>query len=211
MWSNTGAARVQREINTAMHLRSTGGETTERGFKLWLVDQSWSNLCVEIHGPPDSPYEGGVFVVKILVPDTYPVVPPQVEFRTRIWHPNISPESGAISLDILWKGWSPDMSIRTILMTVRNIIAIPDMGTPFDDDVARQYMHKHELFVRTAKHWTNRYANGPNIIPEFDEKIQALKDLGMYECLARSILSKKDWDVGKVSHNFLTIKSQHEN
>ncbi|SPP77725.1 ubiquitin-conjugating enzyme E2-22 kDa-like [Drosophila guanche] len=206
MWSNTGPARVQREINTAMHMRSVNGEPVDRGFKLWLIDESWSNLCAEIEGPPDSPYAGGVFVVKILVPDTYPVVPPKVEFRTRIWHPNVSPESGAIGLNILGKAWSPDMSLRTILMAVRNIIGIPDMAKPFDDDVTRQYSQRHELFVRTAKHWTHRYANGPNCIPEFDAKIQTLMDLGMYESLARSTLSKKDWDVDKVCHNFSSLK-----
>ncbi|XP_022226634.2 ubiquitin-conjugating enzyme E2-22 kDa-like [Drosophila obscura] len=208
MWSNTGAARVQREINTAMHMRSVNGETAERGFKLWLIDESWSNLCAEIQGPPGSPYEGGVFVVRIIVPDTYPVEPPKVEFRTRIWHPNVSPESGAIELDILGKTWSPDMSIRSTLMAVKNFIAKPDMDTPYDEDVARQYILKQELFVLTAKHWTHRYASGPNSIPEFVAKIQALKDLGMYDSLALSILSKRDWDVEKVRSNFSLKKSQ---
>merc|ERR1711972_494991 len=52
-----------------------------------------------IMGPPDSPYQGGVFFLTIHFPTDYPFKPPKVAFTTRIYHPNIN-SNGSICLDI---------------------------------------------------------------------------------------------------------------
>ena len=51
-------------------------------------------------GPPDSPYQGGVFFLTIHFPTDYPFKPPKVAFTTKIYHPNIN-SNGSICLDIL--------------------------------------------------------------------------------------------------------------
>jgi peroxin-4 len=37
----------------------------------------------------DTPFHGGVFELVINVPEQYPLVPPNVRFRTKIFHPNV--------------------------------------------------------------------------------------------------------------------------
>lgn len=96
-------------------------------IKVELVNDSYTELKGEIAGPPDTPYEGGNFVLEIRVPETYPFNPPKVtvtnlnlrhkktskfnviffkvRFITKIWHPNISSVTGAICLDILKDQW----------------------------------------------------------------------------------------------------------
>lgn len=96
-------------------------------IKIELIKDSWTELRGEIAGPPDTPYEGGKFLLEIKIPETYPFNPPkasnfdfhalrllystywiihlQVRFITRIWHPNISSVTGAICLDILKDNW----------------------------------------------------------------------------------------------------------
>ena len=53
-----------------------------------------------IMGPPDSPYQGGLFFLTIHFPSDYPFKPPKVAFTTKIYHPNIN-TNGSICLDIL--------------------------------------------------------------------------------------------------------------
>ena len=54
-----------------------------------------------IEGPDDTPYMGGSFQIDIQLPAEYPYKPPKMKFDTKIWHPNISSQTGAICLDIL--------------------------------------------------------------------------------------------------------------
>lgn len=52
-----------------------------------------SHLHASFIGPPDSPYEGGTYIVDIVIPSEYPFRPPQMRFKTRLWHPNISSQT----------------------------------------------------------------------------------------------------------------------
>ena len=47
-----------------------------------------------ILGPKDSCYEGGIFILDIIFPPLYPLRPPNIKFRTKIWHPNICSKTG---------------------------------------------------------------------------------------------------------------------
>jgi ubiquitin-conjugating enzyme (huntingtin interacting protein 2) len=52
-----------------------------------------SHLKATFLGPPDTPYEGGTFVVDVKIPNEYPFHPPKMNFDTKIWHPNISSQT----------------------------------------------------------------------------------------------------------------------
>ena len=51
-----------------------------------------------IPGPQGTPYEGGIFEIDIVLPKQYPFEPPKMKYLTKIWHPNISSQTGAICL-----------------------------------------------------------------------------------------------------------------
>jgi ubiquitin-conjugating enzyme (huntingtin interacting protein 2) len=52
-----------------------------------------SNLLASFPGPPDTPYEGGTYIVEIKIPQEYPFRPPIMKFRTKLWHPNVSSQT----------------------------------------------------------------------------------------------------------------------
>lgn len=62
------------------------------------------HLIGSITGPEGTAYEGGVFEVDILISKEYPFEPPKMKFTTKIWHPNVSSQTGAICL-VSWTTW----------------------------------------------------------------------------------------------------------
>lgn len=52
-----------------------------------------SRLKATFTGPPDTPYEGGTFIVDIKIPGEYPFKPPIMSFQTKLWHPNVSSQT----------------------------------------------------------------------------------------------------------------------
>lgn len=123
---------------------------------------------------------------------------------TKIWHPNISSVTGAICLDILKDQWAAALTLRTVLLSLQALLSAPEPNDPQDAVVAKQYKENPELFLRTAKHWTNIYANGPNIIYECNTKIQRLLDMGIDEHQARVALSTYDWDLERATEQLFS-------
>ena len=82
-------------------------------MKIIMIGQDLFHWKGTIDGPSDTPYFGGKFTIDIIIPNNYPYHPPTMKFDTKIWHPNMSSQTGAICLDILKNEWSPALSIRT--------------------------------------------------------------------------------------------------
>ncbi|KAF9958093.1 Ubiquitin-conjugating enzyme E2 27 [Mortierella alpina] len=109
-------------------------------------------------GPPGTPYEGGMFQVDIVLSDTYPFQPPKVKFDTKVYHPNVSSQTGVICLDILKQQWSPVLTISSTLLSVQSLLCTPEPNDPQDAQVASQYLNDHAVFLETARFWTECYA-----------------------------------------------------
>ncbi|XP_050890650.1 ubiquitin-conjugating enzyme E2 27, partial [Lathyrus oleraceus] len=102
--------------------------------------------------------EGGVFQIEITIPAGYPFEPPKMKFTTKVWHPNISSQSGAICLDILKDQWSPALTLKTALLSVQALLSAPQPDDPQDAVVAQQYLKDYQTFVNTARYWTESLA-----------------------------------------------------
>lgn len=88
------AARISKELGM---LRTS----PPPGAQCWPAEaDKVDRLEADIMGPGDTPYQGGVFRLEILIPDRYPFEPPKMRFTTKIYHPNVD-EGGRICLDIL--------------------------------------------------------------------------------------------------------------
>ncbi|XP_043932438.1 ubiquitin-conjugating enzyme E2 T isoform X2 [Protopterus annectens] len=102
------------------------------GITCWQRENQMDELQAQILGGANTPYEGGVFSLELLIPERYPFEPPKIHFLTPIYHPNID-SAGRICLDIL---------------------KLPPKSSEFK--------YNKQIFVEKAKVWTQKHASQRN-------------------------------------------------
>jgi len=156
------------------------------------VEGDLTNWKGTLKGPDGTPYAGGVFNISIEIPADYPYNPPKMKFTTKIWHPNISSQTGAICLDVLGKEWSPALTIRTALLSIQALLSAPEPDDPQDAEVADMFKSNKQLFAQTAKYWTETFAQENT--SSNDEKVQNIVSMGFTEDQAKGALAKHGFD-----------------
>ncbi len=112
--------RIQKEY------QNLTTQDNQDGIRVRLVNNDFRRWKAYINGPDNSVYEKGTYEIDITIPQDYPYKPPKMQFATKIWHPNVSSQTGVICLDILKDEWSPALSIRTSLLTIQALMCSPE-------------------------------------------------------------------------------------
>ena len=122
-----------------------------------ISDDNMFQWEATIMGPNDTPYAGGIFNLRIDFTKDYPFKPPKVNFKTRIYHPNISP-NGSICLDILRDKWSPALTLAKVLLSISSLMTEPNPDDPLVPEAAHLYVENRAKFNEVAVNWTHIYA-----------------------------------------------------
>ncbi|KAL5712057.1 E2 ubiquitin-conjugating enzyme [Ranunculus cassubicifolius] len=93
-------------------------ETPPEGIKVVVNEDDLSTIFADIEGPSGTPYENGVFRMKLSLSKDFPNSPPKGYFLTKIFHPNIA-NNGEICVNTLKKDWNPSLGLRHVLLVVR--------------------------------------------------------------------------------------------
>lgn len=116
----------------------------------------WTAL---IRGPPDTPYENGIFRLMIRCGTDYPLAPPSIAFETKIFHPNVHFRTGDVCLDILKKEWSPAWGLQAACRAVVALLGDPDADSPLNCDAGNMIRGGDMLaYYTTAKMYTEENA-----------------------------------------------------
>lgn len=177
------------------------------------VGADLTHLKGTIPGPPETPYVGGTYAVDIRIPDSYPFKAPVIKFDTRIWHPNVSSQTGAICLDTLGSGWSPVQTIKTALLSLRMLLESPNPKDPQDAEVAKMLLENPTLFAKKAHEWAVKYAGAAETdvdLSKFQKtgKAAPVKDDSRYNGYNKDLIDRfvnMGFDVEAVVSAFLFV------
>ena len=155
--------RLQKEIRDIALDAHSGISITSPQDSPEISD--FTHLKGHFAGPPDTPYEGGHYEVDIRITAEYPFKPPVMKFLTKIWHPNVSSQTGAICLDTLGAQWSPVLTLKSALISLQSLLSSPEPKDPQDAEVAGMLIRKPEEFKHVARQWAQQYAGAPKPAP----------------------------------------------
>ena len=113
-------------------------------------------------GPPDTPWAGGFFKLKVTLPEEYPLLPPKVKLLTKTLHPNVNSSNEPHSFCSHCSGryWDPRHTIRDYLLKFYNHLVCPDFDEMrcCSDEVALSVTQDYDAFKQRAREWTQLYA-----------------------------------------------------
>jgi len=111
-----------------------------------------------ITGPEETDYKDGVFLLDIVIPKEYPYKPPKCTFKTKIWHPNIDPDTGYICITTLkQKHWKPSMNISEVLYTIMLLFYKPNFDDPWNGAAKRESKNPNAYKEKIRK-WVKDYS-----------------------------------------------------
>ncbi|KAK4540949.1 hypothetical protein LTR36_008457 [Oleoguttula mirabilis] len=155
--------RLQKEIADILKDTHSGITITSPSGSTEISD--FTHFKGHFRGPPDTPYEGGSYEVDIRITSEYPFKPPEMRFITKIWHPNVSSQTGAICLDTLGSAWSPVLTLKSALISLQSLLSSPEPKDPQDAEVASMLLTRPEEFAHVAREWAQRYAGAARPAP----------------------------------------------
>jgi ubiquitin-conjugating enzyme E2 G1 len=112
-----------------------------------------------IIGPPETFYEGGMFKGKMTFPKEYPNRPPELNFITNLYHPNIY-KDGRVCISILHEGidefgyesvnerWNPSHGINTVLMSILSMLGCPNFESPANVDASTEWRNSESEYKK---------------------------------------------------------------
>ncbi|KAK0738725.1 ubiquitin-conjugating enzyme/RWD-like protein, partial [Schizothecium vesticola] len=123
------------------------------------LGDSMDKVLASIEGPPDTPYEGGIFWLKVHFQTADISQPPVLRFITRVYHPNIDC-LGNICADYQdCASWfSTKSCLASILTAVCGLLASPNVEDPLVPEIAETYVKDHERYCEIARTYTLNHA-----------------------------------------------------
>jgi len=101
-------------------------------------------------GPDETPWEGGIYTLRLIFPECYPDKAPKIRFTTEMFHPNVYSD-GSICLDIIQDKWAPIYSVSTILTSIQSLLSDPNPASPANPEAAALYQKDRKAYNRRVR------------------------------------------------------------
>ena len=104
-----------------------------------------------------TPYQGGVFRLRLSLPADFPTSPPSASFATKIFHPNVATR-GDVCVNVLKKDWAPALGLRHVLAIIRCLLIQPFPDSALNEEAGRLLQEDYSAFASRAALLTSVHA-----------------------------------------------------
>ncbi|XP_057786378.1 ubiquitin-conjugating enzyme E2 22 [Salvia miltiorrhiza] len=135
-------------------------ETPPEGIKVGVNDDNFSVIFADIEGPAGTPYENGVFRMRLILSQDFPHSPPKGYFMTKIFHPNIA-SNGEICVNALKRDWNPTLGLRHVLTVIRCLLIEPFPESALNEQAGKMLLENYDEYARHARIFTGIHGMKP--------------------------------------------------
>ena len=161
---NLAVKRLQKEFMLCSNdeeLKGLGCQfQMENNYFVWRVT---------LKGPENTPYQGGIFTIRITFPNNYPKAGPEFRFLNQIYHLNVDftdqTKLGHICLNFLneWTSTGrvvekPCYGVKQALIDIFCLFYNQNIDSAYSPKMAQEYQNNRNQFNSRAKEYTQKYA-----------------------------------------------------
>ncbi|CAI0417225.1 unnamed protein product [Linum tenue] len=147
-------------------------------YKVEMINDGMQEFYVEFHGPKDSPYQGGVWKIRVELPDAYPYKSPSIGFINKIYHPNVDEMSGSVCLDVINQTWSPMFDLVNVFeVFLPQLLLYPNPSDPLNGEAAALMMRDRSTYDLRVKEYCEKYAKPEDAGSKPEEKSSSDEEL----------------------------------
>ncbi|CAA2935019.1 ubiquitin-conjugating enzyme E2-23 kDa [Olea europaea var. sylvestris] len=133
-------------------------------YKVEMINDGMQSFYVHFRGPSDSPYHGGVWKVRVELPDAYPYKAPSIGFLNKMYHPNVDETSGSICLDVINQTWSPMFDLVNVFeVFIPQLLLYPNPADPLNREAAALMNRDQTAYEQRVKEYCQRYAKPEDV------------------------------------------------
>ncbi|THU65544.1 hypothetical protein C4D60_Mb05t04770 [Musa balbisiana] len=170
-------------------------------YKVEMVNDGMQEFFVDFHGPNESTsfttheslmlvlfrprsevswisfpasglYQGGVWRVRVELPDAYPYKSPSIGFVNKMYHPNVDEMSGSVCLDVINQTWSPMFDLVNVFeVFLPQLLLYPNPSDPLNGEAAALMMRDRPAYEEKVKEYCQKYAKPEDIGASPEDKL----------------------------------------
>ncbi|KAG6524379.1 hypothetical protein ZIOFF_014288 [Zingiber officinale] len=180
-------------------------------YKVEMLNDGMQEFFVDFHGPNDSTssannkalflfsfclYQGGVWRIRVELPDAYPYKSPSIGFVNKIYHPNVDEMSGSVCLDVINQTWSPMFDLVNVFeVFLPQLLLYPNPSDPLNGEAAALMMRDKPAYELKVKEYCQRYAKPEDVGNDSDDKSsdeELSEDNNEYDSSDEQVVGKPD-------------------
>ncbi|GLC51466.1 hypothetical protein PLESTB_000505500 [Pleodorina starrii] len=148
------SAQTMKRLQRELHDLATN---PAEGIRVLINDQNLTDVQAEMDGPAGTPYEGGLFRLRLHLPADFPQSPPKGFFITKVFHPNVS-TSGDICVNVLKRDWNESVTLRHVFMVIRCLLIQPFPDSALNEEAGKLLLEDYDEYDKRARLMTSIHA-----------------------------------------------------